>query len=62
MKIPKCTMSVSGKHKWIKPTCTGLLLFIIGIVMLWIVDWKIAIGVFLVLWANNIADEIKEKK
>jgi hypothetical protein len=37
----------------------SLLLCSVAIYLLKSVDWKIAIGVFLFIWANNITENIK---
>lgn len=35
----------------------SLILFVAGFGILYTVDWKIALGVFIVVWANNIAQK-----
>ena len=39
-------------------SAVGLIIGIIGISLLIYVDWKIAVGVFLVIWADNISREL----
>ena len=40
----------------------GLVLFIVGMVLLWQVDWKVPVGVFLVTWAHSLGQLAKQKE
>ena len=40
----------------------GLIVFVISMMLLWSVNWKIAIGVLLFGWSLNVENYLKYKK
>ncbi|MCC7290386.1 hypothetical protein IT417_04025 [bacterium] len=45
-----------GKNK-----LSMFVIFAVGFVLLWLVDWQVAIGSMMMLWANNIDFNIIRK-
>jgi len=40
--------------------CASALLALAGMATLCVVDWRIFVGVYLMLWSDNIARKVKE--
>ncbi len=39
----------------------GLVIFLTGVVSIYIIDWRLAIGVFLMIWGHEIIMIFKQK-